>query len=124
GLKEVAVEDLRLNDIIIVRPNSKIAADGVIVEGSSSIDQSTITGESVPVYKTAIANAIDHPAFNGIDSSHLVFTGTLNGDHALTVKVLKLNADSTISRLVQMVSEVENKKSPTQRQTKKFEKWF
>lgn len=124
GIKEIPVGELRLNDIIIVKPHSKISADGVIVKGSSSIDQSTITGESVPVDKTAITDAADLSKFNNIDSSHLVFTGTLNGDHALEVKVLKLNKDSTISRLVKMVSEVETKKSPTQRQTKKFEKWF
>lgn len=124
GILEVPIDQLRLNDIIVVRPHSKIAADGVIIKGSSSIDQSTITGESVPVDKMAIPDLAHHPEFGKIDSMHQVFTGTLNGDHALEVKVLKLSKDSTISRLVKMVNEVETKKSPTQRQTKKFEKWF
>ncbi|MCM4166355.1 putative cadmium-transporting ATPase [Arenibacter antarcticus] len=121
---EVAVEDLQLDDIIVVKPNSKISADGVIVKGSSSIDQSSITGESMPIDKTAIAPDAKLPKFNEIDSSNVVFTGTLNGDNLIEIRVLKLNKDATISRLIKMVSEVETKKSPTQVQTKKFEKWF
>lgn len=121
---EVAVEDLQLNDIIVVKPNSKISADGVIVTGSSSIDQASITGESMPIDKTAIAPGTNLPNFNEIDASHVVFTGTINGDNIIEIRVLKLNKDATISRLIKMVSEVETKKSPTQVQTKKFEKWF
>ena len=123
-LKEIPVEELRLNDIIVVKPNTKIAADGVIVKGSSSIDQSSITGESIPVDKTAIHDVGDLPPFEKLDPSHVVFTGTINGDSMLEVQVLKLNADATISRLVKMINEVETKKSPTQLTTKKFEKWF
>lgn len=123
-LKEIPVEELRLNDIILVKPNTKIAADGVVVKGSSSIDQSSITGESIPVDKTAIHDISDLPQFEKLDPSHVVFTGTINGDSMLEVQVLKLNADATISRLVKMINEVETKKSPTQLTTKKFEKWF
>ena len=54
----------------------------------------------------------------------MVFTGTINGDNSLDVLVLKLSKDSTVSRLIKMVSEVETQKSPTQRLTKKFEKWY
>ncbi len=121
---EVPVEELKINDIIVVKPNSKISADGIIIKGSSSIDQASITGESMPVDKTAIGNTTNLPDFNNIDKKNVVFTGTLNGNSAIEVQVLKLNEDSTISRLVKMVSEVETKKSPTQLLTKKFEKWF
>ena len=121
---EVSVEELKLNDIIIVRPNTKIAADGVIIKGSSSINQASITGESIPVNKTAISNTNNLPEFRKIDKINVVFTGTINGDNALEVKVLKLSKDSAIARLVKMVSEVETKKSPTQLATKRFEKWF
>ncbi|WP_026808926.1 heavy metal translocating P-type ATPase [Arenibacter latericius] len=120
----VAVEDLKIDDIIIVKPNSQISADGVVIKGSSSVDQSSITGESIPIDKTAIAPNTKLPKFEEIDSSNVVYTGTLNGDNIIEVKVLKLSKDTTISRLVKMVSEVETKKSPTQLQTKKFEKWF
>ena len=123
-VEEVSVEKLQLNDIIVIRPNTKIAADGVIIKGSSSINQASITGESMPVDKFAVSDTNNLPEFNAIDKLNVVFTGTLNGDNALEVKVLKLSKDSTISRLVKMVSEVETQKSPTQLLTKKFEKWF
>ena len=123
-VEEVSIEKLQLNDIIVIRPNTKIAADGVIIKGSSSINQASITGESMPVDKFAVSDTNNLPEFNTIDKLNVVFTGTINGDNALEVKVLKLSKDSTISRLVKMVSEVETQKSPTQLLTKKFEKWF
>jgi len=123
-VEEVSVEKLQLNDIIVIRPNTKIAADGVIIKGSSSINQASITGESMPVDKFAVSDTNNLPEFNAIDKLNVVFTGTINGDNALEIKVLKLSKDSTISRLVKMVSEVETQKSPTQLLTKKFEKWF
>jgi Cd2+/Zn2+-exporting ATPase len=122
--KEIPVEELQVNDIILVKPNTKISADGVVIKGKSSVDQSPITGESIPIDKTAVKNTSNLPEFNELDPSHVVFTGTINGDALLEVLVLKLNADATISRLVKMVNEVETKKSPTQLTTKKFEKWF
>ena len=123
-VEEISIEKLQLNDIIVIRPNTKIAADGVIIKGSSSINQASITGESMPVDKFAVSDTNNLPEFNAIDKLNVVFTGTINGDNALEVKVLKLSKDSTISRLVKMVSEVETQKSPTQLLTKKFEKWF
>ncbi len=123
-IEEVGVEDLKINDIIVVKPNSKIAADGVIIKGSSAINQASITGESMPIDKTAIATTDKLPDFKDIDASHVVFTGTLNGDGSIEVLVLKLSKDSTVARLIKMVSEVETQKSPTQRMTKMFEKWY
>lgn len=121
---EVPVEELKIHDIIIVRPNTKIAADGVIVHGSSSIDQASITGESIPVDKFAVEDTVNLPEFHVLNKNNVVYTGTINGDHSIEVQVLKLSTDSTISRLVKMVGEVETQKSPTQLLTKKFEKWF
>ncbi len=123
-IREVPVGKLKLNDIIVVRPNSKVAADGVIVKGSSSINQAPITGESIPIDKTALPPNTPITNFEGIDSQHSVFMGTINGNDVLEVQVLKINEDATISRLIKMVSTVETRKSPTQRLTKKFEKWF
>ena len=119
---EVAVEELQRNDVIVVKPNAKISADGVIIKGSSSINQAPITGESMPVDKTAHTNPENLPEFKDIPKSNVVFTGTINGDNSIEVQVLKLSKDPTISRLIKMVSEVETKKSPTQLLTKKFEK--
>ncbi|MBC8757057.1 heavy metal translocating P-type ATPase [Kordia sp. YSTF-M3] len=123
-LEEIAISDLKINDVIIVKPNTKIAADGVIILGSSSINQAPITGESIPVDKTCIATTANLPEFNEIDKKHIVFAGTINGDASLDVLVLKLPKDFTVSRLIKMVSEVETQKSPTQRLTKRFEKWY
>ncbi|WP_026753076.1 heavy metal translocating P-type ATPase [Sediminibacter sp. Hel_I_10] len=123
-LEDVAIEALQLKDIIVVKPNTKIAADGVIVSGSSTVNQAPITGESMPVDKTYLQDTKDLPSFIDIDKKHVVFAGTINGDHSIEVLVLKLTKDSTVSRLVKMVSEVETQKSPTQRLTKKFEKWY
>jgi len=123
-LKEIPIEDLKINDIIVVRPHTKIAADGVIVTGNSSINQAPITGESMPVDKTAIASTEHVPEFKNIDKKHIAFTGTINGDNSIEIQVLKLSKDSTVARLIKMVSAVETHKSPTQRLTKKFEKWY
>ena len=123
-LEEISIKDLRINDVIVVKPNSKIAADGVIIKGNSSINQAPITGESIPVDKTSITTIDNLPEFNEIDKHHVVYTGTINGDNSIDVLVLKLSEDSTVSRLIKMVSEVETQKSPTQRLTKKFEKWY
>ena len=123
-LQNIPIEDLNIDDIIVVKPNTKIAADGVIISGSSSINQAPITGESMPIDKMAIANITGLPKFKDIDKKHVVFAGTINGDASLDVLVLKLTEDSTVSRLIKMVSEVETQKSPTQRLTKKFEKWY
>ncbi|WP_405575749.1 heavy metal translocating P-type ATPase [Winogradskyella sp. Asnod2-B02-A] len=123
-LKEIAIDELKIGDVIVVKPNTKIAADGAIISGSSSINQAPITGESIPVDKTFITSTINLPEFTQIDKKHIVFTGTINGDSNLEVLVLKLSKDSSVSRLIKMVSEVETQKSPTQRLTKKFEKWY
>ena len=123
-LEEVPIEDLKINDIIVVKPNSKISADGVIITGNSAINQASITGESMPIDKMAIESIENLPKFDEIDKSHVVYTGTINGDGSIEVLVLKLSEDSTVARLVKMVSEVETHKSPTQRLTKKFEKWY
>ena len=123
-LNEIAIENLKINDVIVVKPNTKIAADGVIISGSSSINQAPITGESMPIDKTFITQIEHLPEFEDIDKKHTVFAGTINGDQSLEVLVLKLTKDSTVSRLIKLVSEVETQKSPTQRLTKKFEKWY
>ncbi|SFJ53376.1 heavy metal translocating P-type ATPase [Olleya namhaensis] len=123
-LIETPIENLKIGDIIVIKPSTKIAADGVIISGNSSINQAPITGESMPVDKTAIATLDNLPEFKHIDKKHIAFTGTINGDSTIEVHVLKLSHDSTVARLIKMVSEVETQKSPTQRLTKKFEKWY
>ena len=106
---DVPVEEVRVGDVAIVRPGDRIAVDGQVLVGRSSIDQSPITGESVPVEK-------------GVGEG--VFAGSINGDGALEVQVTKLAADTTMSRVIKMVEEAQSQKSPTQSFTDRFETIF
>jgi len=125
GTKEVKIEELKAGDIIVVKPNTTIAADGIIVNGNSSVNQAPITGESMPVDKTAVDNPdIDIQAANREDASHKVFAGTINGNGSLEIKVTKTSAGSAIARLIKMVNEAQTQKSPTQQFTDRFEKYF
>lgn len=123
--EEVPVEELQVGDVIVIKPNSKISADGVVINGESSVNQAPITGESVPVDKMEYDDpeAIDEDA-DSIDDKYRVFAGTINGNGSLEVKVTKLSKDSTLSRLIKLVNEAEAQKSPTQQFTDKFEKYF
>ncbi|WP_345951225.1 heavy metal translocating P-type ATPase [Mucilaginibacter sp. PAMB04274] len=122
---EVRIEELRLGETIIVKPNSKIPADGVVIKGEGSVNQAPITGESVPVDKRPVDDpAKDYSAEKTIKPEHRVFAGTINGGSVLEIKVIKEAKDSTISRLIKMVNEVEKQKSPTQMFTDRFERYF
>jgi len=121
----VEIESLSIGDIIVVKPNSKISADGVVVSGESSVNQAPITGESVPVDKVPVdAPQKDYSNEKDISDKNRVFSGTINGNNTLEVKVIKEASDSTLSRLVKLVNEAQTQKSPTQRFTDKFEKYF
>jgi Cd2+/Zn2+-exporting ATPase len=106
---EVRVEELLRGDRVIVKPGSRIPADGRVVSGESAVDQAPLTGESMPVDKR-----LDDP----------VFAGTVNGEGALTIEVTKLARESTLARMVEMVAEAQTQKSPTQRFTDRFERIF
>jgi Cd2+/Zn2+-exporting ATPase len=122
-VKEVKIEELKIDDIIIVKPNSKVAADGIVVEGNSSVNQAPITGESIPVDKTAISiEKIEDPEKLG--AKYKVFAGSINGSGTMQIKVTKVAADSTISRIVKLVSEAQTQKSSTQNFTDKLEKYY
>jgi Cd2+/Zn2+-exporting ATPase len=103
--QRVPVEDLRRDEMIIVRPGERIAADGEVFSGQSSVDQSAMTGESVPIKK---------------EVGDEVFAGTLNGSGALEIRVTKLASESTLSRIVRLVEEAQSEKAPAQR----FTDWF
>ncbi|MEL6923136.1 MAG: heavy metal translocating P-type ATPase, partial [Bacteroidota bacterium] len=123
-LQEVPIETLRIGDIILVKPNSKIAADGVVIKGSSAVNQAPITGESVPVDKVAHPHPAKSSNLEKLDAAHRVFAGTINGSGVLEIKVLKAASDSTLTRLITLVKEAETQKSPTQHLTDKFEKYY
>jgi len=123
--EEVGIEKLIIGDIIVVKPNSKISADGVVVKGKSSVNQAPITGESVPVDKVPVEDtAKDYSEDDEIKDENRVFSGTINGNNTLEIKVIKEAKDSTLSRLVKLVNEAQTQKSPTQLLTDKFERYF
>ncbi|MBC9929906.1 heavy metal translocating P-type ATPase [Chitinophaga qingshengii] len=125
GTKEVDTAELKAGDIIIVRPNTKISADGIVVAGTSSVDQAPITGESVPVDKIPFedpANALQQ--VKELHARYKVFSGSINGNGSLEVLVSQPANDSTISRLVKMVNEAQSQKSPTQQFTDRFQRIF
>ncbi|SKA34072.1 Cd2+/Zn2+-exporting ATPase [Chitinophaga eiseniae] len=125
GTKEVDTAELKAGDIIVVRPNTKISADGIVVAGTSSVDQAPITGESVPVNKTPV----DDPSsalqqVKQLNARYKVFSGSINGNGSLEIMVSQPASDSTISRLVKMVNEAQSRKSPTQQFTDRFQRIF
>ncbi|MEU6120457.1 heavy metal translocating P-type ATPase [Streptomyces sp. NPDC047123] len=100
GVEEtVAVEVLEVGDVVLVRPGERVGADGRVLDGTSDVDQATITGEPLPVAKRA---------------GDEVFAGTVNGTGALRVRVGRDPADSVIARIVQLVEEASRTKAPTQ----------
>jgi Cd2+/Zn2+-exporting ATPase len=123
--KEIPVEQLVIGDIVVVKPNERMASDGFVVKGTSAINQAPVTGESVPIDKQPVDD-IDAAASapDTADAASRVFAGTINGAGALEICVTRLAKDSTLARVVQMVAEAETLKSPTQRLTDTFERIF
>ncbi len=106
---EVRVEEVKRGDRIFVRAGDRVPLDGTIRDGKTSLDQATVTGESVPVAK---------------GPGDPVFAGTINAEAAIEVEVTKLSTESAIARVIDMVSEAEAQKSPTQRFTQRLERRF
>lgn len=123
--EEVGVAELQIGDVVVVRPNERLPADGVVVVGNSSVNQAPVTGESVPVDKRPIDDA--KAALNAFDRTapeHRVFAGTINGTGAIEVMVARRAEQSTMARVVKMVTDAEAQRSPTQQFTEKFERVF
>ena len=103
--RDVAVDELVIGNTILVRPGERIAADGTVTEGRSSVDQSPLTGESMPVDKVVNDD---------------VFAGSLNGDGALLVQVSKPASDTLVASMVKLVAEAQASKSKAERAAEKF----
>lgn len=109
GQAMMALEDVKVADVMVIRPGDRIPLDGTVREGTSSIDESTITGESLPVDK-------------GLGDQ--VFAGTINQTGALEVKVTRLANDSTIARLIKLVEDAQGDKAETQRFLDRAERYY
>ncbi|HBP18941.1 MAG TPA: heavy metal translocating P-type ATPase [Planctomycetes bacterium] len=123
AIEEVAVETLAAGDLVVVRPHERFPTDGVVIKGESAVDQAPVTGESVPVDKRAIPTGAPRPP-GRVPDEHTVFAGTINGAGALEVEVSQPASESTLARIVELVSEAETQRSPTQELTKRFERVF
>lgn len=124
-VEDVPVGTLEPGDVILVRPNERLAADGIVLLGSSSVDQAPITGESVPVEKRPAKDVDAELArFERAAPEHRVFAGTINGSGALEVTVARPASQTTLARVMKMVVEAESQRSPTQRFTERFERIF
>lgn len=103
------VEEIQVGDLLIVKPGERIAMDGVVLRGSSRVNQSPITGESMPVRKKAGSQ---------------VFAGTLNEDGVMEIKVTHLVQDTTLAKIVEMVEEAQAQRAPSQQFVDVFARYY
>ncbi|WP_414170583.1 heavy metal translocating P-type ATPase [Streptoverticillium reticulum] len=122
---EVPVESLVFGDVVVVKPHARIPADGFVLTGTSSIDQASVTGESIPADKRPVADrevALRAPVAVPADSR--VFAGTVNGSGMLEIVTTGAAKDSTLARVVELVRDAESQQSPTQVFTARFQRVF
>ncbi|SHM08537.1 heavy metal-(Cd/Co/Hg/Pb/Zn)-translocating P-type ATPase [Paracoccus solventivorans] len=105
AVTEVPVGVLRPGDVVILRPGAQVPADGVVIEGEGSLDEATITGESMPVHKAPGGK---------------VFEATVNLNGVLAVQVVRSVEDSTVARMIELVTQAQHARAPSER----FSDWF
>lgn len=106
---DVDLKDLATNEIVLIKPGEKVPADGVVIDGRSSVNESMLTGESVPVEK---------------EKNSKVIGGSVNGDGAIKVKVTGVGKDSYLTRVITLVETAQSAKSNTQNLADKVAKWL
>lgn len=107
--KDVPISDLKVDDRLRVRPGEKVPVDGSVIEGSSSVDESMITGESIPVEKTPGSR---------------VTGATVNGTGSLVIRAERVGADTVLSQIVRMVSDAQRTRAPIQKLADIVSSWF
>lgn len=105
GVVEQSIDALTIGDVVIVRPGERMPVDGTVLKGTTHVDQSPITGESMQVYKAA---------------GDAVFSGTINGSGAIEVEVTKRASESTISKIIGLVEQAQDNAAPTQQFIDRF----
>ncbi|WP_432695174.1 heavy metal translocating P-type ATPase [Marinobacterium sp. YM272] len=109
GIREIDAAQLEVDQIVLVRPGDRLPTDGEVIEGYSGVDESPVTGESVPVDKA---------------QGDSVFAASINTDGTLRVRVTKPVSDNTISRIIRMVEEAESSRAPTERFIDRFSRYY
>ena len=109
GEIEISIEEVCLGDIVIVKPGEKIPVDGVVIGGTASVNQATITGESIPVEKA---------------KGDEVFSNTIVELGALEIKVTKIGEDTTFAHVIKLVKEAQARKAPIERVADRYARWF
>jgi P-type Cu+ transporter len=109
GVETVALSDVRIGDELIVRPGDSVPTDGAVIEGESAVDESMLTGESVPVAKA---------------KGDAVTGGTLNANGALVIRATRIGADTVLAKIVALVAEAQRSRAPTQTLADKVAAWF
>ncbi|AVO39395.1 heavy metal translocating P-type ATPase [Pukyongiella litopenaei] len=108
-IRQIPADSLRIGQVVVARPGDRIAADGEIVDGISSVDESPVTGESVPVTKSA---------------GDAVFAGTVNHDATLRIRVSRAPEDNTIARIIALVENAQDARAPTERFIERFSRIY
>lgn len=108
-LIDVSVEDINIDDIILIKPGELVAADGIVVLGESELDESALTGESVPVSKKI---------------GSMVFSGSVNKDSVIEVRVLKLAKESKYEQIIKLIRQAEENRAPVVRLADRYSVWF
>ena len=109
GIKKVNPKDVKIGDLIVIKPGEKIPLDGKIVEGISTLDTSALTGESIP---------------RGVEVGDTILSGCININGVLTVEVVKEFGESTVSKILSLIEESDDKKSNSEKFITKFAKYY
>jgi Zn2+/Cd2+-exporting ATPase len=107
--ERVPVESVALDETVLVRPGDRVPVDGMVVGGHSEVDESSLTGEPVPVEKTTDAE---------------VFAGTVNGHGSLDVRVTRVGPDTRMARITHLVEEAQSRRAPLQAFVERFGRWY